>query len=200
MVRKPRLAAGDYVFLSFLTMGPMTAYDIKKAMTESVSNFWSAAHSQVYQQATRLTRDGYVKQHEVAGPRLKRQLSLTEKGRKAAVEWLRSPARQSEVFSELLVKVFFAAQAGDFEATRKILEHERAETSRTLKEYEQLMEMLRTAPAMHYPAQTLEFGIRFSRMTIKWIDEQIALIDEERRKRRPKRRAKITPRAARQRG
>ena len=179
---RARLAPGDYVFLSFLTMGPMTAYDIKKFMAESVSNFWSAAHSQVYQQAARLTRDGYVRQREVAGPRLKRQLSLTAKGREAVVEWLRSPARPPEIFSEPLVKVFFAAQAGDLEATRDILDLDRRSSAEILQRYEALMELLRTVPEMHYPAQTLEYGIRTMKMNIEWADEQIAAIDRELRR------------------
>lgn len=174
-----RLAPGDYVFLSFLLMGPMTAYDIKKFMAESVSNFWSAAHSQVYQQAGRLVRDGFLEQREAAGPRRKRLLSLTDEGRKAVLEWLRSPARPPEIFSELLVKVFFAAQAGDLEATRRILEDDRDRSAQILKSYEELMETLRTVPEMRFPAQTLEFGIRSMRTAVGWADEQIASIDEE---------------------
>jgi DNA-binding PadR family transcriptional regulator len=176
---RARLAPGDYVFLSFLTMGPMTAYDIKKFMAESVSNFWSAAHSQVYQQAARLTRDGYVRQREVAGPRLKRRLSLTAKGREAVIEWLRSPAKPPEIFSELLVKVFFAGQAGDLAATREILDHDRRASAETLERYEALMELLRTVPEMRYPAQTLEYGIRTMKMSVEWADDQIAAIDKE---------------------
>src|SRR5205823_9098806 len=57
--KSSELPAGDHIFLAFLLWGPASAYDIKKTMTISVSNFWSAAHSQVYQQATRLLRDGY---------------------------------------------------------------------------------------------------------------------------------------------
>jgi DNA-binding PadR family transcriptional regulator len=187
----PALPAGDYVFLSFLTVAPMTAYDIKKAMAESVSNFWSTAHSQVYQQATRLIRDGYVRQTEVAGPRRKRELFLTDKGREAVGEWLRAPAKPTQVFSELLVKVFFADQAGDLDATRRILEDQRQQTLAILESYEDLMHSLRLEPAVHYPAQTLEFGIRFARMSVGWIDEQIAAIDAQPKpsRRKPRRKA-----------
>jgi DNA-binding PadR family transcriptional regulator len=175
----PKLAPGDYVFLAFLTMGPMTAYDVKKFMTESVSNFWTAAHSQVYQQAARLTRDGYVRQQRASGPRQKRPLSLTTKGRTAVVEWLRSPARPGQIYSELLVKVFFAAQAGDLRATRAIIQQDRDRTASTLEAYEELMKSLRTEPSMRYPAATLEFGIRTTRSHVRWADDQLAAIDEE---------------------
>ncbi|MGH2725342.1 MAG: hypothetical protein ACRDKS_00025, partial [Actinomycetota bacterium] len=104
---------------------------------------------------------------------------LTEPGRAAVTEWLRSPARPPEIFSELLVKVFFAAQAGDLEATRKILEHDRDSSAALLRQYENLMELLRTVPEMHYPAQTLEYGIRSARMAVEWAGEQIAAIDKD---------------------
>src|SRR6266567_1376013 len=105
---KQELAPGDHVFLSILTWEPMSAYDIKKFMAESVSNFWSAAHSQVYQQARRLTRDGYIREQALPGARRKRQLQLTAKGRRAVTHWLRQPAGAPQFYAESLVKLFFA--------------------------------------------------------------------------------------------
>src|ERR1051326_1310008 len=99
------LPAGDYIFLAFLLWGPASAYDIKKTMAISVSYFWSAAHSQVYQQATRLLRDGYIKEKEAPGGRRKRMLSLTAKGRRTVNEWLRSPASFPELRDEALAKL-----------------------------------------------------------------------------------------------
>src|SRR5687767_11795615 len=103
------LAPGDAIFLSFLLWGPATAYDIKKGMAASVSHFWTAAHSQVYQQAARLTRDGFVKEKDTGSARRKKLLTLTAKGRRAVDAWLRSPAGPAELRDESLAKLFFAA-------------------------------------------------------------------------------------------
>lgn len=175
----PNLASGDYVFLSFLTCEPMSAYDIKKFMAVSVSNFWSAAHSQVYQQAKRLTRDGYLREQPVPGARRKRVLHLTAKGRRAVMHWLRQPGRPPQFYCESLVKLFFAAQAGDLEATKGALLHDRDGFVQRLAAFEGLLPALRSDPAERYPALTLDLGIRLHRMMIEWIDDTVAELDRD---------------------
>lgn len=172
-----KLPPGDYVFLAFLTLGSMSAYEIKKGMQGSVSHFWSTAHSQVYQQAARLVRDGCVRELEVPGGRRKRILSLTPKGRRAVTQWLRDPAAQDQLFSGMLVKLFFAAQAGDLVATKRMLEQQRQEFAETLATYEAFLPVLQSAEATRYPAMTLEFGIRFHREVVEWLDDTIARLE-----------------------
>lgn len=178
--RRRGLAPGDYVFLAFLTWGPATAYDIKKGMQASVSNFWSTAHSQVYQQAGRLLRDGYVKEQRLPrGARRKRLLSLTPKGRRAVTSWLRSPAAPPQLFMEALVKLFFAPQAGDLLATRRVIEQERDDTIRGLAGYEELYPRLAAQVDGRYPAMTLDLGIRIHRTVLEWANDSIAEIERD---------------------
>lgn len=95
----PDLPRGDYAFLAMLLLAPMSPYQIKKAMQGSISHFYSAAHSQVYQQASRLVRDGYVKEKEAPGGRRKRILALTPKGRRVVLAWLRAPEAEDQLYS-----------------------------------------------------------------------------------------------------
>jgi DNA-binding PadR family transcriptional regulator len=175
------LRSGDYVFLCFLLSEPMSAYDVKQAMAGSVSNFWTAAHSQVYQQATRLVRDGYVSQKEAPGGRRKRILSLTPKGRRAVVAWLRSPGARLEVYSESLVKVFFAEQAGDPEATIRMLEDDRAAIAARLVEYRALRRTITDQSSMRYPSATLDFGIRYAELLARWEQDVIEMLAKDAR-------------------
>lgn len=174
-----RLPPGDYVFLSFLLYGPMSAYDVKKAMAGSVAHFWSTAHSQVYQQASRLLRDGYLKEKEQPEGRRRKVLSLTPRGRREVVRWLREPASREQLFSEMLVKTFFAPQAGDLEATRRMLEHELEEALVQLEDYEGLMSQIRDVEALRYPAMTLDMGIRVSRAWIEWLREALEVVEKD---------------------
>lgn len=173
------LSTGDAIFLSFLTWGPMSAYDIKKVMTVSVSHFWSAAHSQVYQQAARLARDGYLRERTAEGARRKKLLTLTAKGRRAVRTWLRTPAAPAELRDEMLAKLFFAAH-GDITATVAMLEEQRARYAGMLEEYLELDEGLQRAPGPDAPFQldTLRLGIRVTGAYLGWLDETIArLVD-----------------------
>jgi PadR family transcriptional regulator AphA len=168
---KTDLPAGDHIFLAFLLWGPASTYDIKKTMAISVSYFWSAAHSQVYQQAARLLREGYVKEREAPGGRRKRILSLTPKGRRAVNGWLRSPASLSETRDEALAKLFFAAH-GDLGKTRAMLLDQRDHHISQLGEYEGLRKLLEQAdnPEVPFELMTLRLGIAVERTYLEWID------------------------------
>ena len=179
---KPALAPGDYVFLAFLAWGPMTAYDIKKFMAESVSNFWSAAHSQVYQQAKRLVRDGYVREQVLPDARRRRVLHLTPKGRRVVMHWLRTPARPPQYYSEAMVKLFFAAQAGDLDATTRMLERERERNSELLARFEALLPLLLEQEADRYPAMTLDLGIRLHRTLVEWTADTLKKLERDRKR------------------
>ncbi len=168
-------AAGDHIFLAFLLWGPASAYDIKKTMAISVSYFWSAAHSQVYQQANRLLRDGYIKEKEAPGGRRKRILSLTPRGRKAVNDWLRSPASFPELRDEALAKVFFAAH-GDIGTMRAMLLDQRDHHVSQLAEYQGIRKLLELAdnPEVPYELMTLRLGIAVEQTYLTWLDEVLS--------------------------
>jgi DNA-binding PadR family transcriptional regulator len=177
------LPSGDYAFLAMLLLAPMSAYQLKKAMEGSISHFYSAAHSQVYQQASRLVRDGYVREKEAPGGRRKRILSLTPKGRQAVLEWLRAPEADDQLYSELLVKTFFANYADDPAAMRTMLERRREESEEMLASYEQFLPALESAEDNPYPAMTLSAGIHYHRSELAWIEETLAKLDKMKRRR-----------------
>ncbi len=171
------LPRGDYPFLAMLLLAPMSPYEIKKAMQGSISHFYSAAHSQVYQQASRLSRDGYIRDKEAPGGRRKRILALTPKGRREVLAWLRKPEADDQLYSELLVKVFFASFADDIDGLRSMLGRRREEAEAILREYEQFLPVLEAATNNPYPAMTMSSGIHFYRAEVAWIDETLAKID-----------------------
>lgn len=177
---RPALAAGDAIFLAFLLWGPASPYDIKKAMAMSVSHFWSAAHSQVYQQASRLARDGYLKETGAPGARRKKLLSLTAKGRRAVDAWLRSPAATAELRDESLAKLFFAAH-GDPEQTVAMLEDQRERHLARLQEFERTRRFLDTALASGnadapFQLDTLTLGLGVTRAYLDWIEETLTRV------------------------
>lgn len=182
--KKNELRSADYGFLGMLLLAPMSAYQVKKAMEGSISHFYSAAHSQVYQQANRLVRDGYVKEKEEPGGRRKRILSLTPKGRKAALEWLRDTDAEDQLYSELLVKTFFAGYASGPDTVREMLERRREHDVKMLADYEQFLPVIEAAEDNPYPAMTLAYGVESYRTEIAWIDETLAKLDKIKRSKR----------------
>jgi hypothetical protein len=86
-------------------------------------------------------------------------------------QWLRHPANPPQYYAESLVKLFFAAQAGDLPATMAMLEHEREGFAERLAEYELKLPFLQADPDHRYAAMTLELGIRINRLMIEWVDD-----------------------------
>ncbi|HEU5001235.1 MAG TPA: PadR family transcriptional regulator [Actinomycetota bacterium] len=173
------LPAGDYVFMAFLALGPMSAYDVKKAMAGTVSFFWSAAHSQVYQQARRLVRDGLVAEEAGDNARRRRLLTLTPAGRAALESWLHSPEASVRYYDEALAKVFFGDQVGPA-ALVAMLRGRRTRHADLLAGYQQMEPALRMwdpGGSPPYPLLTLRLGIRLEQGWVEWLDETIATLE-----------------------
>jgi DNA-binding PadR family transcriptional regulator len=173
---KDRLTTGDYLFLAFLKTGPQSAYEIKKEMTSSVNFFWSAQHSQVYQQANRLRRDGFIEPRGPASTRNRQLLGLTEEGDRAVGLWLEEPAAPYRVYDESLAKVYFASFAGDA-ATVRLLSDQHNHHTELLGEFERLRGALEAVdfgdivPGQLY---ALRLGIEVERAYLRWIRHTLA--------------------------
>jgi DNA-binding PadR family transcriptional regulator len=168
---KVQLTTGDHLFLAFLRTGPHSAYEIKKEMTSSVNFFWSAQHSQVYQQAKRLRRDGYIEPRGSASTRNRQLLGLTEEGVRAVGLWLEEPAAPYRVYDESLAKVYFASLACDA-ATAQLLSDQQRHHTELLGEFERLRGALEAVdfgdivPGQLY---ALRLGIEVERAYLRWI-------------------------------
>jgi PadR family transcriptional regulator AphA len=172
------LTPGDFVFMAFLGCGPMSAYDIKKAMAGSVNFFWSAAHSQVYQQARRLVRDGYVEETDPTSARRRRILSLTPAGREALAGWLAAPAPMFRSYDEAIAKLFFGDQANPADLVA-MLEDQHRQHAALLASYEGMATGLGAwdwGDSPPYPVLTLKLGISIERAWLAWLAETIAVL------------------------
>ena len=105
-----RLKPSSYLILGMLERGVETGYDIKRAVDASTRLFWSASLAQVYPQLAALEEDGYVvSTDEPRGARPRKVYKLTDKGRDAHGEWLRSEREPHLEFrDEGLLRLFFA--------------------------------------------------------------------------------------------
>jgi DNA-binding PadR family transcriptional regulator len=108
--RLMRLKPGSYLILGMLDSGVSTGYAIKRAVDRSTRFFWAASLAQVYPELAALEGAGYVTGTDAPhGDRPRRIYRLTDKGRTALDEWLRSErVPDFEQRDEGLLRVFFA--------------------------------------------------------------------------------------------
>ena len=153
----------SYIVLGLLEHCPgITPYELKGVVAQSVGNFWSVPHTQVYTEPARLAAEGYLKEERETGGRRRKRYTITAKGKSALREWVASPTSE---FTELrdpgLLQLWMGA---DPVALGKV----QAEVHR--RRLEQYLEIRDTLPpgAPPGPAATLESGIGHEREWVRF--------------------------------
>src|SRR5947209_14383873 len=101
-----------YAMLGMLSRGPMSGYAIKKAIEQSVANFWNESYGQIYPILKQLADEGLTTSHaeKQEGKPERYVYTITEKGREELRRWLTEPIEHLVERNELLLKLFFGTQ------------------------------------------------------------------------------------------
>src|SRR3954451_11695098 len=175
-------ASTDYAVLGMLTLKPMSGYDIRATIAESIAYFWTESYGQIYPTLKRLAKEKLVtRRSERAGGRERHIYAITAAGREALAEWLRDPARTRAARNELLFKLFFARQIAPAEAAAQVerfrAEHERARQEFTQVE-RQLIERHGKNPDLPYWLITLRYGQLEAESRLRWAEEALEILKE----------------------
>lgn len=166
------LTPTSYLVLGLLAaMGPSTSYDLKRAVSRSIGEFWSFPHSQLYAEPVRLAEAGLlVEQREETGRR-RRMWSITPAGREALDAWLAEPTGEITEIRDLgLLKLFFGSQTSP-EHVRALAEvNARFHRERTAR-YEALEAELVARQVDPHQRATLELGLRYERTATAFWEE-----------------------------
>ncbi len=101
------------VLLGLLTIAPMSGYDLGQTIRGSVGHFWNESYGQIYPNLKALEAGGFVKSEKERqkGKPDRHIYSLTKKGRERLTTWLAVNPQPEIPRNELLLKLFFGAQA-----------------------------------------------------------------------------------------
>lgn len=178
-----------YAVLGMLSIHPMSGYDIKQAIGESIGHFWDESYGRIYPTLQQLAAEGLAaRKTERHDGRPERQLySLTPRGLAELQRWLALPSREQKPRSEILLKLFFGRHVPSEEHIRQ-LEQVRRQHLQTLARYRALEKQVTTQAARHSDARywliTIRFGEHRSRAIVNWCDETLRLLAREARGRR----------------
>ena len=133
----------DFAILGFLSIAPLSGYDLKKQFDSSVQHFWSADQSQIYRVLSRLNTSELVTQEIIEqNDRPDRKVyHITPKGRQALNEWLKSEVPFPPFRYGPMIQIFFGANLTD-EEILGIFERHAFGIRRKLSMLEQGPEML----------------------------------------------------------
>ena len=103
-----RLSPFSFVILVLVGRGGAGPHDLRR-MAERGRVYWDAAPSQWYAEPKRLAKLGYLEAHKQPGrTRERTHYSLTEAGRDALAEWVRTPAPLPRIQNEPVVRLMAA--------------------------------------------------------------------------------------------
>jgi PadR family transcriptional regulator, regulatory protein AphA len=164
--------------LGLLSMNPMSGYDMRSVISQSIGHFWSESYGQIYPSLKRLAAEGFVerKTQRQKGRPDRNVYSLTGKGRDRLREWLALPVAEEVHRSELLLKLFFGAQVLPEISRKHVAEFMEAQMT-ALKIYASIAKKLRKEvsgdPQLPYWLMTVNFGRHRSAALVKWSRETL---------------------------
>lgn len=135
----PELGPQDHIVLGLIARhGPLTPYELKAKLEESVDYFWPVPHAQLYRIPVRLAEQGLLTEEAEQGGRRRRQFQLTKAGRAELRRWLADPqAPPAETRDPAQLKLFFADLGADGDVVG-LAKSQAAEHRRLLELYRSL--------------------------------------------------------------
>ncbi len=137
----------QYAILGLLSWKPLSGYDIKKIISDSIVFYWSGNNNQIYHTLAQLHKDGFVDQQIQYQESLpaKKVYSITEKGKVALREWLISPPQLPELRNTFLIRLAWSDQLMD-EELRALLDKYEEEVNTQLQMQLEKSQRQKSAP------------------------------------------------------
>ena len=159
-----QLTQTSYVVLGLVARaGEATPYDLMQIVAATIGGFFSIPHSQLYAEPERLASAGYLRERREETGRRRKHYTVTEKGRKALREWLRTPTEELyELRDPGLLKLAFG---GDPKA---LADAQLAAHEVRLEELRRLARTLEIAGAPEEQRLVAEAGIGHSRDYVRF--------------------------------
>jgi PadR family transcriptional regulator AphA len=174
----------DYAILGFLSLSPMTGYDLKTQYFDgSVSHFWPADQAQIYRILERMSRDGWVEDEvQVQAVRPNRRVyHITPAGLEALKGWLRESRPLPIERRPFLAQLYFARHLTRDELLNLLEDQVRLHQER-LAVYEAITLPATDDPIMQeqlrFWQMTLDFGRSYEQMQIDWLTTTISQVQQ----------------------
>jgi len=145
----------------------MSGLEVVRLATQTMGPFWSLTTSQIYSELKRLLELGYIEQTELRA-RSTRVYAVTDIGREVFGEHINTMPGNETIRYPLLLFLQFGAHIKS-ELMEQIMQAHRQRHQDELRRYEQC-ELIDQSK---YDQALLEFGKRYERMVLEWLDDTL---------------------------
>jgi len=150
--------------------GPLSGYDVRKAVDNGVGYFWAPAKTQIYAVLPRLVAAGLATREEVeqADRPDKHVYRVSDAGHAAVSDWLESSATDGDR-STFLLRVFLGGLASP-EALLRTIRAKREEAEELQADLEERDARADGSPKDFHAALTRKYGRAYAEALIAWAD------------------------------
>jgi PadR family transcriptional regulator, regulatory protein AphA len=174
-----------YTVLGMLALENLSGYEIIKIIQSSTNYFWSESEGQIYPALTQCVTDGLATCKEEKAAKIKRTkkvYSITAKGKKELITWLKKTSQSALVRNEFLLKLFFGGNIETRDNLHHVV-HRQKEIQLELDSYEKLREEIirehKNSPHLKYWILTLDYGIKTSKAELAWCKEALKILESK---------------------
>jgi DNA-binding PadR family transcriptional regulator len=169
-----------HAILGLLAIRPMSGYELKRIIDESVGHFWTADQSQIYRTLAGLVDDDLASRRTVVQddrPNLHLH-AATQDGLAELDRWLASPLQAPPMREPFLARLFFADRLPTDEV-RELLNARRQEANELLAALEAIAISQESSGLGHVlRSATQTYGIAHAKAELDWLDEVERQVDE----------------------
>ncbi len=174
-----------YTVLGMLALGNHTGYEIVKMIEGSTNYFWSESEGQIYPALALCVKEKLATCTEEQSQkiqRMKKVYSITAKGKKELIEWLKKEPKTTLVRNELLLKLFFGKNMEVKDNLHHVI-HSQKEVEEEIKIFinirEKLLREHKNSPHSKYWLITLDFGLKTAKAQLAWCKETEKVLESE---------------------
>ena len=170
-----RPAQTEVAVLGALSVRPITGYEARAAITETLGHFWHESFGQIYPTLQRLEGEGLARRSG-AGRTSGSRFEITAAGRARLVELLATPVDSAPPRDGLLLRLFFGRLLGD-DACRALLEDALRRAEEALATYAAIRREVESEagdPDARYHLLTLSAGEHAAAARATWAREGLA--------------------------
>jgi DNA-binding PadR family transcriptional regulator len=166
-----------HAILGFLSIKPMTGYDLKKAFDQSIQFFWPANQSQIYRTLADLKAEGLVEQEVIAREdRLDMKVyRISDNGQDELHEWLSNPLPHQDYREAFLIQLYFGSKLDDSEVIPLLkqmiqdLQTSQDQLTAMYRMYQAKMNQVYKPRQLFFSMLTLEYGLESNQTAIQWL-------------------------------
>jgi len=174
----------SHAILGFLSLKPMTGYDLKKVFDRSVRHFWPANQSQIYRTLSELRSEGFVEQEVVEREdRLDMKIySITDPGQQELNLWLSTPLPEQDYREAFLIQIYFGGKLTDTDVIT-LIKHEIKNLQSANEQYTAMLGLYRgkmqqnPTRELFFSVIPLEYGLTSNQSALNWLNKVLDRIE-----------------------